>query len=193
MRDCQVDCATCGALAQLVNVSGGTQLHCLMNTYCHGSDDNSDDGCFRLSQKTEPVVQTGWQDTASSLFFSLHNNVHHTGSPRMQFSEFVSNILDGLQQPPGLWSSIDLCLLMLWTWLVPNDQLHWHLHSAEEPTTQAAADLVQDLPLLLATRLTFVSNASHQRSPHSLYTIPKQNQLVPERNICRFVARRLAD
>ncbi len=96
----------------------------------------------------------------------------------MQFSEFVSNILDDLQPPPGLWSSVDLCLLMLWTWLVPNAQLRWHLHSAEEPTAQAAADLVQDLPLQLAARLTFVSNASHQRSPHSLYTIPRQHQLV---------------
>ena len=108
----------------------------------------------------------------------LQKNVHYTGSPGMQFSEFVSGILDGLQQPPGLWSSTALCLLMLWTWLVPNAQLHWHLHSAEEPTAQAAADPVQDLPLLLATRLTFVSDASHQRSPHSLYTIAKQNQLV---------------
>jgi hypothetical protein len=143
--------------------------------------------------KTQNLLYRQVGKTQHPACFFLHNNVHHTISPRMQFSEFVSNILDGLQQPPGLWSSIDLCLLMLWTWLVPNDQLHWHLHSAEEPTTQAAADLVQDLPLLLATRLTFVSNASHQRSPHSLYTIPKQNQLVPERNICRFVARRLAD
>lgn len=96
----------------------------------------------------------------------------------MRFSEFVSDILDGLQPPPGLWSSVDLCLLMLWTWLVPNAQLHWHLHSAEEPKAQAAADLVQDLPLLLATQLTFVSSASHQRSPHSLYVIAKRNQLV---------------